>query len=199
MFCTGGIRCEKSTAFLRMAGFEQVYHLQGGILKYLETVPESDSRWEGECFVFDERVAIGHGLKPGRYELCRSCRIRSVRQTSPRRNTSRASAAPSATTCVPKKKNAASRSVTVKSSSRSNAMMRILACDRSSERRHSVAAKRRKEQKRDLKAGRRSPPVLLLNFCVLVLLVAVLRLYRLSTLITTAMPLSPAAQPWNSP
>jgi UPF0176 protein len=75
MFCTGGIRCEKSTAFMRMAGFEQVYHLQGGILKYLETVPESDSRWEGECFVFDERVAIGHGLKPGRYELCRSCRL----------------------------------------------------------------------------------------------------------------------------
>lgn len=75
MFCTGGIRCEKSTAFLRMAGFEQVYHLQGGILKYLEVVPETESRWEGECFVFDERVAIGHGLKQGRYELCRSCRM----------------------------------------------------------------------------------------------------------------------------
>jgi UPF0176 protein len=74
MFCTGGIRCEKSTAFLRLAGFEQVYHLQGGILKYLETIPASDSRWEGECFVFDERVAIGPGLQPGRYELCRSCR-----------------------------------------------------------------------------------------------------------------------------
>jgi UPF0176 protein len=75
MFCTGGIRCEKSTAYLRMAGFEEVYHLQGGILKYLETVPEHESRWEGECFVFDERVAIGHGLKQGRYELCRSCRM----------------------------------------------------------------------------------------------------------------------------
>jgi UPF0176 protein len=75
MFCTGGIRCEKSTAYLRSAGFEEVYHLQGGILKYLETIPESESRWEGECFVFDERVAIGHGLKPGRYELCRSCRM----------------------------------------------------------------------------------------------------------------------------
>ena len=74
MFCTGGIRCEKSTALLRMSGFEHVYHLQGGILKYLETVPEHESRWEGECFVFDERVAIGRGLKPGRYELCRSCR-----------------------------------------------------------------------------------------------------------------------------
>jgi UPF0176 protein len=74
MFCTGGIRCEKSTAFMRMAGFDQVYHLQGGILKYLETIPASDNRWEGECFVFDERVAIGHGLTPGRYDLCRSCR-----------------------------------------------------------------------------------------------------------------------------
>lgn len=74
MFCTGGIRCEKSTAFMRAAGFDEVYHLQGGILKYLETIPESASRWQGECFVFDERVAVGHGLKPSRYELCRSCR-----------------------------------------------------------------------------------------------------------------------------
>jgi len=75
MFCTGGIRCEKSTAYLRMLGFEEVYHLQGGILKYLETIPEHESRWRGECFVFDERVAIGHGLRPGHYELCRSCRM----------------------------------------------------------------------------------------------------------------------------
>lgn len=75
MFCTGGIRCEKSTAYLRMAGFEEVYHLQGGILKYLEVMPEEQSLWEGECFVFDERVAIGHGLKQGKYELCRSCRM----------------------------------------------------------------------------------------------------------------------------
>ncbi len=74
MFCTGGIRCEKSTAFLRSEGFDQVYHLEGGILKYLETVPESESLWEGECFVFDERVSVGHGLKPGEYELCRACR-----------------------------------------------------------------------------------------------------------------------------
>lgn len=74
MFCTGGIRCEKSTAFLRSEGFSEVYHLQGGILKYLETMPQSASRWEGECFVFDERVAVGHGLKPGEHELCRSCR-----------------------------------------------------------------------------------------------------------------------------
>jgi len=64
MFCTGGIRCEKSTAFLRSEGFEEVYHLEGGILKYLETVPEAESRWEGECFVFDERVSVAHGLKP---------------------------------------------------------------------------------------------------------------------------------------
>jgi UPF0176 protein len=74
MFCTGGIRCEKSTAFLRAEGFDQVYHLEGGILKYLETVPESESRWDGECFVFDERVSVGHGLKSGDYELCRACR-----------------------------------------------------------------------------------------------------------------------------
>ena len=74
MFCTGGIRCEKSTAFLRTQGFDEVYHLEGGILKYLETVPEAESRWEGECFVFDERVSVGHGLKSGNYELCRGCR-----------------------------------------------------------------------------------------------------------------------------
>lgn len=74
MFCTGGIRCEKSTAFMRSQGFNQVYHLEGGILKYLETVPEAESRWEGECFVFDERVSVVHGLKTGEYELCRACR-----------------------------------------------------------------------------------------------------------------------------
>lgn len=73
MFCTGGIRCEKSTAFLRKVGFDEVYHLEGGILKYLEVVPEAESRWEGECFVFDERVTVGQGLKPGDYELCRGC------------------------------------------------------------------------------------------------------------------------------
>ncbi|WP_394789017.1 rhodanese-related sulfurtransferase [Rhodoferax sp.] len=74
MFCTGGIRCEKSTAFLRAQGFDEVYHLEGGILKYLETVPEANSLWQGQCFVFDERVSVGHGLVPGGLELCRSCR-----------------------------------------------------------------------------------------------------------------------------
>ena len=74
MFCTGGIRCEKSTALLKMQGFEEVYHLEGGILKYLEEVPPGSSRWRGECFVFDERVSVGHGLAPGASELCRSCR-----------------------------------------------------------------------------------------------------------------------------
>lgn len=74
MFCTGGIRCEKSTALLRMQGFESVYHLEGGILKYLEEVPPEQSRWQGECFVFDERVSVGHGLRPGASSLCRSCR-----------------------------------------------------------------------------------------------------------------------------
>ena len=62
MFCTGGIRCEKASAYLLSHGFEQVYHLKGGILKYLEGVPEAESRWRGECFVFDDRVALGHGL-----------------------------------------------------------------------------------------------------------------------------------------
>ncbi|MCC2597007.1 rhodanese-related sulfurtransferase [Pusillimonas sp. MFBS29] len=75
MFCTGGIRCEKSTAYLRSQGFDEVYHLQGGILKYLETVPEEESRWDGDCFVFDERVSVRHGLEPGDYELCRACRL----------------------------------------------------------------------------------------------------------------------------
>ena len=74
MFCSGGIRCEKSTAFLKMKGYGEVYHLEGGILKYLEDVPRAQSLWQGECFVFDERVSVGHGLTPGPYELCRSCR-----------------------------------------------------------------------------------------------------------------------------
>ncbi len=74
MFCTGGIRCEKSTAYLKSKGFDEVYHLQGGILKYLETVPKAQSRWQGQCFVFDERVSVGHGLVEGDLELCRSCR-----------------------------------------------------------------------------------------------------------------------------
>lgn len=74
MFCTGGIRCEKSTALLRAQGYDEVYHLEGGILKYLETVPEAQSLWQGQCFVFDERVSVGHGLKPGQHGLCRACR-----------------------------------------------------------------------------------------------------------------------------
>ena len=74
MFCTGGIRCEKSTAFLKGQGVEDVFHLKGGILKYLEHTPPEESLWEGECFVFDERVSVGHGLKQGPYGLCRACR-----------------------------------------------------------------------------------------------------------------------------
>ncbi|MFD2401394.1 oxygen-dependent tRNA uridine(34) hydroxylase TrhO [Novosphingobium soli] len=74
MFCTGGIRCEKSTAFLKQEGVEDVFHLKGGILKYLETVPQDESLWRGECFVFDQRVTIGHGLAQGNYELCHACR-----------------------------------------------------------------------------------------------------------------------------
>ncbi|MGH1485322.1 MAG: rhodanese-related sulfurtransferase [Cellvibrionaceae bacterium] len=74
MFCTGGIRCEKSTAFLKEQGFEEVYHLQGGILKYLEEVPKEESLWEGECFVFDNRVAVDHDLEKGSYDQCHGCR-----------------------------------------------------------------------------------------------------------------------------
>lgn len=74
MFCTGGIRCEKSTAYLKQLGFEEVYHLEGGILKYLEEVPPEQSLWQGECFVFDERVAVNHQLQPGQYDQCHACR-----------------------------------------------------------------------------------------------------------------------------
>ncbi len=74
MFCTGGIRCEKSTNFLLGQGIEEVYHLKGGILKYLEEMPQDESLWEGECFVFDQRVSIGHGLTEGPHELCHACR-----------------------------------------------------------------------------------------------------------------------------
>ena len=74
MFCTGGIRCEKSTAFLKAEGIDEVYHLEGGILRYLETVPEATSKWQGECFVFDERVSVKHGLELGDMELCHACR-----------------------------------------------------------------------------------------------------------------------------
>jgi UPF0176 protein len=74
MFCTGGIRCEKSTAYLKQQGFSDVFHLKGGILKYLEEVPESDSLWEGECFVFDNRVAVNHRLEKGQYDQCHGCR-----------------------------------------------------------------------------------------------------------------------------
>ncbi|KTW02926.1 rhodanese-related sulfurtransferase [Sphingomonas sanguinis] len=75
MFCTGGIRCEKATAFLKAEGVADVFHLDGGILKYLETMPEERSRWNGECFVFDARVAVGHGLSPGSHGLCHGCRM----------------------------------------------------------------------------------------------------------------------------
>lgn len=74
MFCTGGIRCEKSTSFMKEQGYGDVYHLKGGILRYLEHVPEEESLWEGECFVFDQRVSVGHGLEQGPYDLCNACR-----------------------------------------------------------------------------------------------------------------------------
>ena len=85
MFCTGGIRCEKSTAFLKAEGIDEVYHLQGGILNYLERVPADQSLWEGECFVFDQRVAVGHGLELGTHALCHGCRrpVSAQERTSP--------------------------------------------------------------------------------------------------------------------
>ena len=75
MFCTGGIRCEKSTAFLKQQGFDEVYHLKGGILKYLEEMPIESTLWEGECFVFDERVTVNHQLEKGSYDQCNACRL----------------------------------------------------------------------------------------------------------------------------
>ena len=74
MFCTGGIRCEKATSLMLEKGFKDVYHLKGGILKYLENVPKEKSLWEGECFVFDQRVAVTHGLDEGQYDQCYACR-----------------------------------------------------------------------------------------------------------------------------
>ena len=74
MFCTGGIRCEKASSFMKQNGFDDVYHLKGGILKYLETQPEKESLWEGDCFVFDQRVAVKHGLKESNYDQCYACR-----------------------------------------------------------------------------------------------------------------------------
>jgi Predicted sulfurtransferase len=74
MFCTGGIRCEKSTAYLKEQGFEEVYHLKGGILKYLKEVPKEETMWQGECFVFDNRVAVNHDLEKGQYDQCYACR-----------------------------------------------------------------------------------------------------------------------------
>lgn len=75
MFCTGGIRCEKSTAYLKEQGFDEVYHLEGGVLKYLEEVKQEESLWEGECFVFDNRVAVNHDLEKGQYDQCNACRM----------------------------------------------------------------------------------------------------------------------------
>ncbi|UTZ38802.1 rhodanese-related sulfurtransferase [Vibrio campbellii] len=75
MFCTGGIRCEKSTAYMKEQGFDEVYHLEGGILKYLEEVPEEESMWEGDCYVFDGRVAVNHQLEKSDYDLCNACRL----------------------------------------------------------------------------------------------------------------------------
>ena len=85
MFCTGGIRCEKASSFMKLNGFDDVYHLKGGILKYLETQPQDKSLWEGDCFVFDQRVAVKHGLEQSEYDQCYACRypITDEEKTSP--------------------------------------------------------------------------------------------------------------------
>ncbi len=85
MFCTGGIRCEKASSFMKLNGFDDVYHLKGGILKYLETQPQDESLWEGDCFVFDQRVAVKHGLEQSDYDQCYACRypITDEEKTSP--------------------------------------------------------------------------------------------------------------------
>ena len=75
MFCTGGIRCEKATSFVLGKGYKSIFHLKGGILKYLEEVPENESLWNGECFVFDDRVSVQHSLLPGSYSMCHACRM----------------------------------------------------------------------------------------------------------------------------
>ena len=75
MFCTGGIRCEKASSFMKDYGFDEVFHLKGGILKYLEDIPQENSLWEGECFVFDDRVSVNHNLEPGSYDMCHGCRM----------------------------------------------------------------------------------------------------------------------------
>jgi UPF0176 protein len=74
MFCTGGIRCEKASAYMKKQGFEEVFHLKGGVLKYLETIPKEETLWDGECFVFDDRVAVNHDLEKGQYDQCHACR-----------------------------------------------------------------------------------------------------------------------------
>ena len=75
MFCTGGIRCEKASSLMKNKGFRNVFHLKGGILKYFESIPEAQSRWEGECFVFDDRVSLKHDLSIGTHDMCHGCRM----------------------------------------------------------------------------------------------------------------------------
>ncbi len=75
MFCTGGIRCEKASSLMKAKGFKNIYHLHGGILNYMEKIDEEDSMWQGECFVFDDRVALNHKLEVGSYDMCHGCRM----------------------------------------------------------------------------------------------------------------------------
>ena len=121
MFCTGGIRCEKATAYVKSLGIDNVFHLKGGILKYLEEVPAEVNLWQGECFVFDERVSVGHGLEIGDAELCRACRRPLTAPTDSRINSPRASPASAATTAAPKRIAPVTLSATARSNSRPRA------------------------------------------------------------------------------
>ena len=117
MFCTGGIRCEKATAYVKSLGIDDVFHLKGGILKYLEDVPAEESLWQGECFVFDERVSVAHGLEIGDAELCRACRrpLTAADRLSPK--FPRASPASAASTAAPRTTAPATPSASARSSS----------------------------------------------------------------------------------
>ena len=127
MFCTGGIRCEKSTSYLLAQGLEDVFHLKGGILKYLEQIPAEDSLWQGDCFVFDSRVSVGHGLKQGNHSLCYACRLPLSPPILPTQTTARVSLATSVLTKPTPQQSNDLKNAKNKSSWRNNAVSIILA------------------------------------------------------------------------
>ena len=127
MFCTGGIRCEKSTAYMKEQGFDEVYHLEGGILKYLEEVPKDQTLWSGECFVFDNRVAVDHDLKRGSYDQCHACRMPITEQEKEHIHYQEGSPVITVTALWMKSRSSALPSVKSRSNSPSSAVKNILA------------------------------------------------------------------------